>query len=150
MNNKETVEPAAGGIVLNSQDQQARHRSRHAKMSPMPQSRATCTTLVHGCYPENMATRSKPARSVRQSVTIPATLAADVRRVAKERRVTMSRALVDLAERGVRAEAEAKQQLKAAYRNFVQEAEPQRKNEAGRDLIRAIFGKDSVAEDPIL
>ena len=61
----------------------------------------------------------------------------------------MSRALVDLAERGVRAEADAKQQLKAAYRNFVEEAEPIRKNQAGRDLIRAIFGKDSVAEDSI-
>jgi hypothetical protein len=49
----------------------------------------------------------------------------------------MSRALVDSAERGVRAEAGPKQQLKAAYRNFVQEAEPERKNEAGRELIRA-------------
>ena len=39
----------------------------------------------------------------------------------------MSRALVDLAERGVRAEAEAKQQLKSAYRNFIAEAEPERK-----------------------
>ncbi len=80
---------------------------------------------------------------------MPAALAADVRRVAKERHVTMSRALVDLAERGVRAEAEAKHQLKTAYRNFVQEAEPERKNEAGRELIRVIFGKDSVAEDSI-
>lgn len=59
----------------------------------------------------------------------------------------MSRALVDLAERGVRAEAEAKQQLKSAYRTFLDEAEPERKNEAGRDLIRAIFGKDSIAEE---
>ena len=94
--------------------------------------------------------RTAAARSVRQSVTIPATLAAEVRRVAKERHVTMSRALVDLAARGIRAEAEAKQQLKAAYRNFVEEAEPERKNEAGRDLIRAIFGKNSIAEDSIL
>jgi hypothetical protein len=94
-------------------------------------------------------TRSKPAKSVRQSVTIPAGLAADVRRVAKENHVTISRALVVLAERGVRAEAEARQQLKAAYRGFVEEEEPERKNEAGRDLIRAVFGKDSVAEDSV-
>ena len=88
---------------------------------------------MHSWYSEIMATRSKatPARSVRQSVTIPATLAAHVRRVAKERHVTMSRALVVLAERGVRAEAEAKRQLKAAYRDFVAEAEPERKSEAG-------------------
>ena len=63
--------------------------------------------------------------------------------------MTMSRALVILAERGVRAEAEAKQQLKTAYRNFVEESEIERKNEAGRELIRAIFGKDSVAEDSV-
>ena len=98
-----------------------------------------------------MPTKSKTASSgsVRQSVTIPAALAADLRRVAKERHPTMSRALVVLAERGVRADTEAKQQLKAAYRNFVEEVEPDRKNEAGRDLIRAIFGKDSIAEDSV-
>ena len=89
-------------------------------------------------------------KSVRQSVTIPATLAGAVRRVAKERHLTMSRALVDLAERGVRAEAESKQQLREAYRSFIEESEPKRKNEAGRDLIRAIFGKDSIAEDSVL
>ena len=112
---------------------------------------AMYTTLVHCWYSESMATRSKTAslRSVRQSVTMPATLAADVRRVAKERHVTMSRALVDLAERGVRAEAEAKQQVKSAYRSFIEEAEPERKNEAGRELIRAIFGTDSIAKDSI-
>ncbi len=49
-----------------------------------------------------------------------------------------------------RAEAEAKQQLKAAYRTFVEEAEPERKNEARRDLIGAIFGKDSLAEDSVV
>ena len=89
------------------------------------------------------------ARSVRQSVTIPATLARDVRRVAKERHVTMSRALVVLAERGLRAEAEARQQLKTSYDCFLAENDPARKNEAGQDLIRAIFGKGSIAEDSV-
>jgi hypothetical protein len=44
---------------------------------------------------------------------------------------------------------EARQQLKAAYRHFVEASEPEGKNEAGRDLIRAIFGTDSIAEDSI-
>jgi hypothetical protein len=98
-----------------------------------------------------MATKSKAAsaKSVRQSVTSPATLTADLRRVAKERHVTMSRALVALAERGVRAQTEAKQQLKATYRSFVEASEPEPNNAAGRDLIRAIFGKDSIAEDSV-
>ena len=97
-----------------------------------------------------MASRGKTKSSVRQSVTIPATLASEVRRVAKARHVTMSRALVALAERGVRAEAEAKEQLKAAYNRFLAESDPGRKSEAGRDLIRTIFGKDAIAEDSIL
>ena len=98
-----------------------------------------------------MATRRKPApaRSVRQSVTIPATLVSEVRRTAKEQHVTMSRALIALAERGVRAEAEAKEQLKTSYTRFLAENDPTRKNEAGKDLIRAIFGKDSLAEDSV-
>ncbi len=61
----------------------------------------------------------------------------------------MSRALVTLAERGVRAETDAKEQLQVSYQRFLGENEPARKNEAGRDLIRAIFGKDSVAEDSV-
>ena len=36
------------------------------------------------------------------------------------------------------------------YRDFVNEADPARKNEAGRDLVRAIFGRDSIAEDSVL
>ncbi|MCC6364376.1 MAG: hypothetical protein IT165_12700 [Bryobacterales bacterium] len=83
-------------------------------------------------------------------MTIPAPLAKEVRRVAKERHVTMSRALVVLAERGVRAEAEAKERLETCYSRFLAENDPARKNEAGRDLIRAIFGKDSIAEDSVL
>ena len=86
---------------------------------------------------------------MRQSVTLPSTLASEVRRVAKERHLTMSRALVALAERGVRAEAEAREQLKATYNRFVEENEATRKNEAGRDLIRAIFGKDAISKDII-
>ena len=97
-----------------------------------------------------MATRKAASvRSVRQSVTIPATLVPEVRRAAKEHHLTMSRALVALAERGVRAEAEAKEQLKSSYDRFLAENDPARKNEAGKDLIRSIFGKDAIAEDSI-
>ena len=61
---------------------------------------------------------------MRQSVTIPAALANEVQRVAKERHLTISRALVALAERGVRAEADAKAQLKTAYHRFMDEKDP--------------------------
>ena len=61
----------------------------------------------------------------------------------------MSRALVALAERGVRAEAEAKEQLKSTFNRFLAEDDPGRKNEAGIDLIRAIFGTEAIAKDSI-
>ena len=93
-------------------------------------------------------TKSRP-RSLRQSVTIPAPLAAEVRRVAKQRRVTMSRALVTLAERGVEAEREARQELESTYLRFTKERDPDRKDQAGRELIRSIFGKSAIAEDSV-
>jgi len=95
-------------------------------------------------------TRTPTASSVRQSVTIPARLAIEVKRVARKKHLTMSRALVMLAERGVEAEAAARDHLNATYRQFMSEDDPERKGEAGKDLIRAIFGEDSIAEDSIL
>ena len=88
--------------------------------------------------------------SVRQSVTIPAKLAIEVKRVARKQNLTMSRALVVLAQRGVEAEASARDELNATYREFMAEKDPSRKGEAGKKLIRAIFGKDAIAEDSIL
>ena len=95
----------------------------------------------------NNATRRK-APSVRQSVTMPAVLAREVRRVAKEHKITMSRALVTLAERGVKAEAEGRAKLAAAYDQFMAEKDPTKKSESGEDLIRSIFGSAAIAEDP--
>jgi len=95
-------------------------------------------------------TRGRTAPSVRQSVTIPAQLAMEVERVARKKHLTMSRALVMLAQRGVEAEAAARHSLNATYRRFLSEDDPGRKGEAGKDLIRAIFGKDAIAEDSIL
>jgi hypothetical protein len=94
-----------------------------------------------------MPSRVKP---VRQSVTIPAPLAAEVRRVAKQRSLTMSRALISLAERGVQAEQDSSRELKAAYHRFMKEQDSSRKEEAGKDLIRAVFGKDAIAGDTLL
>ncbi len=67
--------------------------------------------------------------SVRQSVTIPAQLAIEVERVARKKHLTMSRALVVLAQRGVEAEAAARKNFDATYRRFMSEADPERKGE---------------------
>ena len=61
----------------------------------------------------------------------------------------MSRALVSLAEGGFRADLEAQANLKVAYKRFVDQRESGAKNEAGKDLIRAIFGTDAIAKDTL-
>jgi hypothetical protein len=105
-------------------------------------------------YNQVVEPRRKPAAkrrtaSVRQSVTIPSQLAREVRRVAKERNVTMSRALVTLAERGVEAEATARNKLATAYEKFMAESDPAKKSEVGEDLIREILGGAAIAEGPL-
>jgi hypothetical protein len=59
----------------------------------------------------------------------------------------MSRALVVLAERGVQAETAARENLNASYERFMSDQDATSKGEAGKELIRAIFGKDAIAED---
>lgn len=61
----------------------------------------------------------------------------------------MSRALVTLAEQGVEAGAAAKAKLAAAYQQFMATEDPRDKGEAGQELIRAIFGRTAIAEDPL-
>ena len=46
-------------------------------------------------------------------------------------------------------EAEARAKLTGAYDKFMAQGDPVRKSEAGADLIRAIFGRDAIAEDPL-
>lgn len=62
----------------------------------------------------------------------------------------MSHALVSLAEKGLRAEHDDKERLKGSYDRFMKEQQPARKEEAGKDLVRTIFGKDAIAEDTVL
>jgi hypothetical protein len=73
-----------------------------------------------------MATQRKTdsSRSIRQSVTIPATLIGAVRRSAEE-------------------------QLGTQYSRFLDENDPALTSEAGKDLIRKVFGTDAIAKDPI-
>jgi hypothetical protein len=54
-----------------------------------------------------------------------------------------------LAERGVQAELDAKENLQTTYKLFMNEQEPSSKNQAGKDLVRAIFGKDALATEDL-
>ena len=93
--------------------------------------------------------RGRAANSVRQSVTIPAQLAADVRLVAKKEHLTMSRALVVLAQKGVDADAKNRDNLDVAYHHFMAENDAEHMAGSGEDLIRTIFGRNAMARDSV-
>lgn len=95
-------------------------------------------------------TRPRKLSSIRQSVTIPAQLAAELRRVAKEKHLTVGRALVVLAEHGLQAETNNRDSLNEAHRRFMSESDAEHRNEAGKDLVCAVFGSDAIAENPVL
>ncbi len=80
---------------------------------------------------------------------MPARLALEVRHVAPKKHLTMSRALVEMAQRGDEAEAVAREDLNASYHRFLSAADPKLKDEAGKDLIKAIFGEDAISEDSL-
>src|SRR5438067_310708 len=102
-----------------------------------------------------MPNRAKPTQrgqrtaAIRQSVTLPAPLAVAVRRVAKERHLTVGRALVTLVARGVRAETSEREHLEAAYDRFMNVKNSAKRDNAGKNLIRAVFGKGAIAGDTV-
>ena len=49
----------------------------------------------------------------------------------------------------VEAGVATRAKLTTAYENFMAEQDPARRIEVGEDLIRAIFGKAAIAEDPL-
>jgi len=44
----------------------------------------------------------------------------------------------------VRKDLDAKEKLKVAYKRFMNERKPGPKNEAGKELVSAIFGTDAI------
>ena len=93
--------------------------------------------------------RRKAVQPVRQSVTIPARLAREVERLARKDRMSRSKAIVLLAERGVQARRDNERRLEESYRRFMAEADPKQRAKEGDELIRAVFGDDAIAPDTI-
>jgi hypothetical protein len=80
-------------------------------------------------------------KTVRQYITLPAKLAAKVRTLAKTRRLTFNRILVELIERGIESEQRKNRQdffeLAKSFRKATDSAEAKR---FGDKLGRMVFG----------
>jgi hypothetical protein len=79
-------------------------------------------------------------KTVRQSVSLPATTAAKVRSLAKTRRLSSNRMLVELIENGIEAEKRKQQEFFDLAERFRNADDPQEAKRLGDELGRMVFG----------
>jgi hypothetical protein len=80
------------------------------------------------------------AKTVRQSVSLPAKMATRVRSMAKSRRLSVNRMLLALIENGIQAEKRKQQEFFALAERFRSESDPEEAKRLGDQLGRMIFG----------
>ena len=83
---------------------------------------------------------SRENKTVRQSVSLPANLAAQVRTLAKTRRLSSNRMLVELIENGIEAEKRKQQKFFELAERFRSTTEPNEAKRLGDELGRMVFG----------
>lgn len=79
-------------------------------------------------------------KAVRQSVTLPAKTAAQVRSLAKNRRVSSNHMLVELIENGIKAEKRRQREFFELAKRFRNAADPAEAKRLGDELGRMVFG----------
>lgn len=79
-------------------------------------------------------------KTVRQSVSLPANVATQVRSMAKTRRLSANRMLLELVENGIEAEKRKQQEFFALAERFRSESDPEEARRLGDQLGRMLFG----------
>ena len=79
-------------------------------------------------------------KSVRQSVSLPAKTAAQVRNLAKTRKLSSNRMLVELIENGIEAEKRKQQEFFELAERFRNATDPEEAKRLGDALGRMVFG----------
>ena len=77
---------------------------------------------------------------VRQSVSLPAKTVAQVRNLAKTRRLSSNRMLVELIENGIEAEKRKQQEFFELAERFRNASDPEEVKRLGDELGRVVFG----------
>ncbi len=77
---------------------------------------------------------------VRQSVSLPSNLAAQVRTLARKRRLSANRMLVELVENGIDAEKRAQQEFHELSEKFRDSTDPKQIKRLGDQLGHMVFG----------
>ena len=79
-------------------------------------------------------------KTVRQSVSLPANVAAQVRNLAKRRRLSANRMLVELVENGIEAEKRKQQEFFELAERFRDATDPKEIKRLGDQMGRMVFG----------
>jgi hypothetical protein len=79
-------------------------------------------------------------RTVRQSVSLPTKIATQVRSMAKTRRLSANRMLLELIENGIEAEKRKQQEFFALAERYRGENDPAEAKRLGDQLGRMLFG----------
>jgi hypothetical protein len=81
-----------------------------------------------------------PNKAVRQSVSLPASVAAQVRTMARTRRLSANRMLVELIENGIETEKRRQQEFFALAERFRVATSPDEVKRLGDEMGRMVFG----------
>ena len=79
-------------------------------------------------------------KAVRQSVSLPAGLARQVGSMARSRKLSKNRMLLELIEAGIAADKQKQQQFFALAERFRNEQDPEAASRLGDELGRMVFG----------
>lgn len=80
-------------------------------------------------------------KQVRRSVTLPARLAEQVERIARKKRLSDNRVLVELVEQGLEAQKEKEKAFFALAERFRAADDPQEVKQLGDEMGRFVFGE---------
>jgi hypothetical protein len=89
----------------------------------------------------------RATKPVRQSVSLPATVAAQVRSMARTRRLSANRMMVELIETGIEAEKRKQQEFFRLAERFRSATDPKEVKRLGEELGRMVFATDAENRD---
>jgi len=84
---------------------------------------------------------AKPEKGLRLSVTVPAAIATRVRAMAKARKTSANRVLVDLLEAGLQFKDAEKQRFFALANQLAESSDPAERQRLQKELARITFGE---------
>jgi hypothetical protein len=78
------------------------------------------------------------------TVTFPTDLFDEIKRISAEENWPESKAVILLARLGAKAQKEAEEKLRSSHNAFINENDPQKRDQLGDEMTRSIFGPGAI------